>query len=187
MTQATDPNPNKWTAKAFFHMNTVELGYTGTSKVTMPYGNVGIGTSNPAYKLDVAGTVNASGGYEQISDVKFKKDIVSIDSPLNKILHMNGVSYSWKTQEFKNMGFSDGIHYGVVAQEVEKVLPEIVNTNTSGNKSVSYNEIIPVLIEAMKEQQRIIEKQNKEMNELKAKVQKLEAKDIVARVQNERY
>ncbi len=183
MTQATDPDPNKWTAKAFFHMDTVELGYTKTSKVTMPYGNVGIGTTNPGYKLHVEGDIYTS-GYYQGSDERFKKDIKTIASPLNKIINMRGVSYRWKEHEFKEKGFSEGMHYGVLAQEVERVLPEIVKENSSGDKSVAYTEMIPVLIEAIKEQQKIIETQNKDMNELKTKVQKLEAKDLVARVQH---
>ncbi len=146
-------------------------------------GDVGIGTTTPAYKLDVAGTVNASGGYTQVSDIKFKTDIKSIDSPLNKILSIKGVSYNWKTEEYKDKGFADGKHYGVIGQEVEKVLPEVVKESLNGEKSVSYTELIPVLIEAVKEQQKIIETQQKEMEALKTKVQKLEAKGLVAKAQ----
>lgn len=80
-----------------------------------------------------------------------------------------------------SMEFDEGKHYGVVAQEVEKVLPETVKVGPDGHKGVAYTEMIPVLIEAMKEQQRIIENQKKEMEELKAKVQKLEAKGFVAK------
>ena len=146
-------------------------------------GNVGIGVTNPTQKLDVAGTVNASGGYTQVSDVKFKKDITAIESPLNKILNIKGVVYSWKTDEYKERGFSEGTHYGVIGQEVEKVLPEVVKESPNGEKSVSYTEIIPVLIEAVKEQQKIIETQQKEMEALKTKVQKLETKDLMAKTQ----
>lgn len=146
-------------------------------------GNVGIGTTGPNYKLDVAGVVNASGGYAQVSDIKFKKDITSIDSPLSKVLNINGVAYSWKTDEFKEMGFTEGRHYGVIAQEIEKIIPEAIKEASNGEKSVVYTEMIPLLIEAIKEQQKTIESQNKAMEELKAKVQKLEAKDFVTKVQ----
>jgi len=140
---------------------------TGTEKLRINHdGKVGIGTTSPNYTLDVAGTVNASGGYSQVSDIKFKKDIASIDSPLNKILKINGVSYSWKTEEYRDRGFMEGKHYGVIGQEVEKVLPEIVKENPNGEKSVSYAEMIPVMIEAIKEQQKTISELTKKVNEL---------------------
>jgi predicted RNase H-like nuclease (RuvC/YqgF family) len=63
--------------------------------------------------------------------------------------------------------------FGVVAQKIEKVIPEVVKEGPGGEKSVSYAEIIPVLIEAMKEQQRAIERQQKEMEELKAEMDRL--------------
>jgi hypothetical protein len=166
----------------------------GSNKETKLYGNagnliidtsgkVGIGTTDPqGYKLYVAGSIYASGGYYP-SDERFKKDITAIDSPLNKILNIKGVSYSWKTEEYKDKGFSDGRHYGVIGQEIEKVLPDIVKENPNGEKSVAYTEMIPVLIEAMKEQQKTIENQKKEMEELKVKVQRLETKDFVAKAQ----
>ena len=98
-------------------------------------------------------------------------------------MNIKGVVYSWKTDEYKERGFSEGTHYGVIGQEVEKVLPEVVKESPNGEKSVSYTEIIPVLIEAVKEQQKIIETQQKEMEALKTKVQKLENKDLIARSQ----
>ncbi|MBI5055172.1 MAG: tail fiber domain-containing protein [Nitrospirae bacterium] len=144
-------------------------------------GNVGIGTTSPAYKLDVAGDIHTTGTYYPTSDGRFKKDIGEIDNPLGKILMVKGVSYNWKTSEYKDKGFDKGRHYGVIAQEVEKVFPETVKEGSDGSKGVAYTELIPVLIEAIKEQQKIIESQEKDMDELKAKVQKLEAKDFVAR------
>jgi len=74
---------------------------------------------------------------------------------------LNGLSYEWKTEEYMDRGFQEGRHYGVIAQEIEKVLPEIVNTAPDGTKSVAYTEIIPVLIEAIKEQQKEIEQLKK--------------------------
>ncbi len=127
-------------------------------------GNVGIGKTNPAYKLDVMGQIN-SNGYPVTSDIKFKKNFQQIDDPLNKVIHLNGLSYEWKTEEYKERGFQEGRHYGVIAQEIEKVLPEIVNTAPDGTKSVAYTEIIPLLIEAIKEQQKEIEQLKKVISE----------------------
>ena len=96
--------------------------------------------------------------------------------PLAKILNMRGVSYNWKKEEYKDRGFSEGRHYGVIGQEIEKVLPEVVKESPNGEKSVSYTELIPVLIEAVKEQQKMIEG-------LKAEVKQLKAKGLTARIQ----
>jgi len=71
--------------------------------------------------------------------------------------------------EFKEKGFPEGRHYGVVAQEVERVLPEVVKEGPGGEKSVSYTEIVPVLIEAIKEQQKEIERLKMEVTELKTR------------------
>jgi hypothetical protein len=159
-----------------FEIGFGQRDFSVRSGVITAYGDVGIGVTNPTQKLDVAGTVNASGGYTQVSDVKFKKDITAIESPLNKILNIKGVTYSWKTDEYKERGFSEGTHYGVIGQEIEKVLPDVVKESPNGEKSVSYTEIIPVLIEAVKEQQKVIE-------ELKARVKQLEGRGLIAKSQ----
>lgn len=106
--------------------------------------------------------------------MRSKENIAPIESPLNKILNINGVLFNWKTEEYKDKGFPDGRHYGVIAQEVEKVLPELVKEGPEGEKAVAYTEVVPVLIEAMKEQQ-------KEIEELRAMIKQLRAgiyKDI---------
>jgi hypothetical protein len=132
-------------------------------------GNVGIGTTNPgSYKLYVNGSAYSTGGW-QSSDLRFKENIKPIESPLNKILNMEGISFDWKKDEFKDKGFPEGRHYGVVAQKVEKVLPEVVKEGPGGEKSVSYTEIVPVLIEAIKEQQKEIERLKMEVTELKTR------------------
>lgn len=136
-------------------------------------GNVGIGTNNPTKELYVRGDIEASGviwasGEILTSDKKFKKEIKGIDSALNKIIKIEGVSYKWKRDEFEGRKFSEGTHFGVIGQDIEKILPEIVKENSKGEKSVAYTEIIPILVEAMKEQQRTIA-------ELSGKVNKLES------------
>jgi len=119
--------------------------------------NVGIYTDTPGtYRLYVNGTTYSLGGY-QSSDMEYKENIGLIESPLSKILSMEGVSFSWKMDEqTKDKGFPEGRHYGVIAQDVEKVLPEIVKEGPKGEKAVAYTEIIPLLIEAIKEQQKEI-------------------------------
>jgi hypothetical protein len=133
-----------------------------------PEGNVGLYTNAPgSYRLYVNGITYSVGGY-QSSDVDYKENIGLIESPLSKILAMEGVSFSWrKDEETKDKGFPEGRHYGVIAQSVEKVLPEIVKEGPNGEKAVAYTEIIPILIEAIKEQQKEIIKLKGDLEALK--------------------
>lgn len=157
-------------------------------------GNVGIGTTtpDPGYKLTVVGGGLTTEGIWQNSDIKLKKNILPVDGSLDKILKLNGVSYEWKQgkdfegetlealktdedgkiKDDKYRNLPEGRTLGVIAQELENVLPEAVNTGEDGIKAVSYTKIIPVLIEAMKEQQKQISNQQKEIEQLKDTVAK---------------
>lgn len=136
-------------------------------------GSICVGATNPySYKLYVSGAAFSTGGWVQPSDLRFKENIISIESPLNKVLKMEGVSFNWRTEEIKGKGFPEGRHYGVIAQEVQKVIPEAVKQGPDGEAAVSYTEIIPILIEAVKEQQKLIESQQREIEELKATFQR---------------
>jgi len=138
---------------------------------------VSIGTTvNPGTNaLYVNGSVHAVSGYTS-SDASFKAEIRQIDDPLQKILDMEGVNYRWKTEEYRDRNFPEGRHYGVIAQDIENVLPGIVMEH-NGEKAVAYTEIIPVLIEAMKEQQNQIEKQQMEIDDLKQMMKELMGKN----------
>ena len=116
------------------------------------------GGTNTMY-LDSSGNVTYTGNVTAYSDIKFKKDIVTIDNPINKIKQMRGVYY----KEIE----TDRARTGVIAQELEKVLPEvvkdIVDTNpttgeTTSTKAVDYGNMVGLLIEAIKEQQDEIER-----------------------------
>ncbi len=124
-------------------------------------GDVGIGTASPNYKLHVAGTLRGTQVYAGstllTSDVRYKKNISTISNPLSIIGQLKGTNYELRVDEFPQMGFSSGKQLGVIAQEVEKVLPELVSEDNEGYKSVNYDGIIPVLIEGIKAQQKIIE------------------------------
>ena len=128
--------------------STNDLGfYTLNNVVTLNLfgtGNVGINASTDnGYRLYVAGNIYATGNITANSDLTLKKNLVIIDNPIDKLMQLNGYSYQWKED--------DSHQYGVVAQEVEKILPYAVSTGNDGIKGVSYNQIIPVLIEAVKE------------------------------------
>lgn len=139
-------------------------------------GNVAIGSTSlvTSYALSVSGDGNFTGSVTATnitapSDIRFKKNIQTINNSLNKVLNIRGVYYDWRVNEYPDRGFSGKKQVGVIAQEVEKVLPELVITDNDGYKSVAYDKLTAVLIEAVKEQQKQIE-------ELKVENQKLTQK-----------
>ena len=139
-------------------------------------GNVGIGTFSPGYKLEVAGSVAGVGAYQQLSDVRFKKNIHSLSGALSKVLRLRGVSFDWRRDEFPDLNFSQGRQVGFIAQETAGVLPEAVTTDGQGYHRMAYAEVTPVLVEAIKEQQQTIEQLKQENNRLKARNADTEAR-----------
>jgi hypothetical protein len=114
-------------------------------------GNVAIGATDPGgYRLYVNGSAYAAGGWNP-SDLRLKTELASIDDALDKVLRLNGVSFRWRTEQYADRGFPQGRHYGLVAQEVEEVLPEVVGSGPDGEKALAYSEIIPVLVESIKQ------------------------------------
>jgi len=111
--------------------------------------DTGMGTTSPAYKLDVTVTIRATGDVIAFSDIRVKENIKTIENALDKVMKIRGVEYN-KIGESRTS-------LGVIAQEIEEVLPQVVHIDNDGMKSVSYNSIIGVLIEAIKEQQQQID------------------------------
>ena len=139
-------------------------------------GNVGIGTSTPSVKLEVNGRLKTN-GINELSDKRYKKNIEVLTEALAKVEKLRGVSYDWKTEEFPNKNFEAKHQIGLIAQELELVFPELVNTDVEGYKSVDYSKLVAVLIEAVKEQQKEITdlqsditKQETEMKQVKASI-----------------
>jgi hypothetical protein len=112
-------------------------------------GNLIIGTtSDNGYKLQVTGSIYATGNIVANSDLVLKKNLTLVDNPIDKLNQLNGYLYQWKED--------NSYQYGVIAQEVEKILPHAVTTGTNGIKGVAYNQLIPLLIEVAKEQNKKI-------------------------------
>jgi len=131
--------------------------YFGNNSTTiLGSGNGWFVFQNPAglntVSLDNAGNFTTIGNVTITSDARVKTNIVEIDSPLEKIMKMRGVYYN-------RIDDSNTRHLGVIAQEVEEVLPEVVSTDNSEakTKSVAYGNIVALLIEGMKAQQSTIE------------------------------
>ena len=129
-------------------------------------GNFGIGTAAPGAKLHVMGNIIATGTITP-SDIRYKKNIHPLKGALKKVMALSGYSYSLRTNEFPNMQFDSKQQVGLIAQEVENVLPQVVYTTQDGYKGVDYAKIVPLLIEGMKDQQQIIEKQQSQIDELR--------------------
>jgi len=147
---------------------------SGTSVLELqPGGNVGIGDTTPTYKLDVAGTgrftSNLTGlGFFYSSDESLKQNVQEIETPLAKIMKLDGISFNWKENGKKSMG--------LIAQDVEKVFPEIVQTeDRTGLKSVEYAKLVAPLIEAVKEQQKMIDEQKELINQQGEEIKMLKA------------
>ena len=136
-------------------------------------GNVGIGTTSPSAKLHVAGNIKTN-TINETSDERFKKNIQNIDTPLSKVLSLRGVYYYWDLDNPDVQEIDSSKQIGMIAQEVEKILPELVNTDSNGYKSVEYSRVVAVLIEAMKEQQKTIDEQKDMINDLNERITKLE-------------
>lgn len=107
-------------------------------------------------------------GLSACSDVRYKKEIETLGNSLENISKLRGVSYFWKTDEFPNRNFGKEKQIGFIAQELEQVYPEFVQTDEKGFKTVDYSRLAPVLVEAIKEQQAIVKKLESEVVGLKA-------------------
>ncbi|HNI98811.1 MAG TPA: tail fiber domain-containing protein, partial [Leptospiraceae bacterium] len=118
-------------------------------------GNVGIGTTSPSANLHVVGTTLAAAW--STSDERYKKNIQNIPNPTEKILKLRGVNYEWRREEYKDLKFKAGQDFGFIGQEVEKVLPETIFKDEKGYLYVSYQTILPVLVEAFKKQKSLYE------------------------------
>ena len=102
--------------------------------------------------LNVTGDIVASGNVTAYSDMRIKENITSIDSALDKIMKMRGVYYTRINENTRQVG--------VIAQEVEEILPEVVMGDTSGMKSVAYGNMVGLLIEGIKEMNAILKSQD---------------------------
>jgi len=156
-------------------------------------GNVGIGTTAPSEKLEVCGnvkvigTINASGSITASqaimcsSDIRYKKNITPITNTLANVMKLKGVNYFFKKEEFIDKSFNGKKQIGFIAQDLEKIYPEIVMTDNDGYKSVDYSRLTPILVEAIKEQQSMIEKQKQ--NDLQNKIEIEELKKQITILQ----
>lgn len=141
--------------------DTFVIGKNGaTNFLISAGGNIGIGTTSPSYKLHVEGntsgiSIYASHDIAAFSDITVKKEVKKIENAIEKVKELNGYTYVRTDDETGTR------RAGVIAQEVQKVLPEVVSANPDGTLNVAYSNMIALLIEAVKEQQNEIDELKK--------------------------
>lgn len=135
---------------------------TPAARVTIDHdGQVGIGTASPNDALQVAGEVRVSSCVRNFfgtqiagscpSDERFKRDITPFDPVLDKVARLRPVHYFWRREAFPEQAWGAGRVAGLVAQEVEAVLPELVTTMPDGYKAVDYSTLPLMLLQALRE------------------------------------
>jgi hypothetical protein len=109
------------------------------------------------------------------SDARFKKNITPITTDsITKLSRLQGNHYQWRTKEFEEKNFSEGTQLGFIAQDMQKVFPELVHEDKDGYLSINYTGLIPVLTEAHKQQQKTIESQQTQIDNLVERMVALE-------------
>jgi hypothetical protein len=173
--RAQSNNQTQYVDLGFYYINydngatssSFEFQIDGSTRAVLTSaGGFSVGTTaNPG-----AGAIFATGDITAFysSDIRLKKDIEPISEPIKKLMEISGVTYKWNEEYLKDKEvdgyFVRETEVGVIAQEVEKVLPEVVATRENGYKAVRYEKLVALLIEAVKDQQ-------KQIDELKARLE----------------
>jgi hypothetical protein len=129
----------------------VNIGTLGNRTTT-----IGVNSGSNKVVIDAVDVV-ITNGITVSSDIRLKENFEPMSNALELVTQLNGTYYTWK----KDAGADKPRKLGFIAQEVEKVIPELVKTDSEGMKSVDYVSVVPVLVEAIKNQQ-------KQIDELKA-------------------
>ena len=139
---------------------------TGHIQLSTPSGygsqalSLGVGTTPSSTAGEIRATNEITAYYS--SDARLKENVVVIDNALEKLDQVRGVYFDWTDEHIANRGGEDGYFVrkhdiGVIAQEIESVLPEVVADRDDGYKAVKYEKIVPLLIAAIKELKEEIE------------------------------
>jgi len=155
-------------AYGFLSKSTDGLGNTVNREVIQlkdnSSGQINFSVSNLGAVI-ARGTVTSNGNP---SDIRLKENIKPIDSALNKISKLQGVAFDWKPSDsITQLGIKED--YGFIAQEVQKSLPEIIKEDQVGMLSMRYNSVIPILVEGIKELEKVVNDLKEEILELKKK------------------
>jgi hypothetical protein len=144
--------------------STISIGQAVATSDNVRFNSLGIGmaASATAGRIDAANDIVAFSS----SDIRFKENITPIENALDKISKISGNTYDWKEENKAEHGY-EGNDVGVIAQEIEAVLPQLVQTRENGYKAVKYDKLVALLIEGIKEQQTQIHSLTLEIEKLK--------------------
>jgi hypothetical protein len=132
------------TTRMKFSTGQIELWTDGGHMMTIDETSVGINDTQPDWLLDVGGDIHATGDIISNSDIRLKTNIEPMDSVLEKIMKITPSTFDWIES-----GEND---IGLIAQEVEKIFPELVKTGKkNGFKSISYQKLSVILLRAIQE------------------------------------
>jgi len=148
----------------------------GVMTVGLGEQQVGIRTEEPDFTLHVNGQVAGVGAFHGLSDARCKDEVEPLHSALETVRRLRGVRFSWKEDACGQRETPEGPQLGFLAQEVQEVLPEVVTTGRSGYHSVAYGSVVPVLVEAIKEQQEELEQARTDKQALEDRLASLEAR-----------
>jgi hypothetical protein len=121
--------------------------------------------------LDAVGNLTADGCISGTniacpSDARFKRNVGTLSNALASVEKLRGVHYEWKSEDFPDRSFAKGEQVGLIAQEVREVVPQAVIEQSDGYLAVDYARLVPLLIEGMKEQQKQIDMQQNQIEQL---------------------
>ena len=152
---------------------TISIGQAVATTDNLRFNSLGIGmaASATAGRIDATNDVVAFSS----SDIRFKENIVPIENALDKISKISGNTYDWKEENKIEHGY-EGNDVGVIAQEIEAVLPQLVQTRENGFKAVKYDKLVALLIEGIKEQQTQIEKLRMDLDNYECKCDNCKSK-----------
>lgn len=151
-----------------------------SARVSFGYDDYAAGFTSRAYILASGSTAMVVQGNMTVngtnynSDARFKQHIQPLTGSLQKLTALRGVQYEMRINEFPDRNFLPGTEIGLIAQEVEKVLPELVRTESDGYKSVDYAKLVPLLLEGIKAQQEQIRQQELKLSDLLNRIEQLE-------------
>jgi endosialidase-like protein len=170
---------------------TINSSFTPSERMRIDNnGDVGIGIVNPQDKLQVAGDIRVGTGTNGCvkdadatlltgtcsSDARFKRDITPFPKLLERLVQLQPVDFYWRTAEYPEKSFGSSRSFGLVAQEVEQVLPELVTEDEKGFKAVRYHKLPLLMLQGLKELKAENDFLKHRLEEQESRLRKLETK-----------